>query len=87
MKAITILNLAISILRNFVSTEVVNAIKQALVDFAAHGDTWKDGERTDFVFDRVRQVAATSENTADDVIVEAIVFLYTLRFRAEGKLK
>lgn len=76
---------AISILRNVVSTPVVNVIKDAILEAATHG-SWSNGEKTAFVMDKAREAAKVSENTFDDLAVELLIKLYVRYFKQQGKL-
>lgn len=63
------------LLQHFISKEVVAAIIAGVEEAATHGD-WANGEKTAFVEQKARDVAAASENTYDDFLVEMGIKAY-----------
>lgn len=86
MKFTALVSILISVIRNFITDEVVIAIKNAILQWsAAAEDGWQEGERTNFVIAKAREVAATTPSTIDDLIVEVLARLYIAYFVANGK--
>jgi hypothetical protein len=87
-KLVMILGLLISTLRNFVNDEMVDVIKRAIREWGECAeDGWQEGERTNFVISKAREIAQSTPNKYDDVVVEVLARLYIAYYVAKGTAK
>ncbi len=76
----SIINIVISVIRNFVSPEVVAAIKQAALDaFINFPEKGKD-ERTNYVINQCRHILETTANPYDEMFFDVLVNLYLRKY-------